>query len=462
MKDYNFSKILKEALSSGGEFADIFLESSRETFIQAEDDRIERVICGEDRGVGMRVIFNGKTVYAFSNDLTEKSLLDMARQLNRIVKKGPGQGDIELRKKEAPIKLPILKHPDTISLDQKISMVNGANILARGYAKEIRQVKIIYRDGEKNILIANSHGNLVEENRIGTIFLVQVVAIENDIIQTGYELAGGSVGFELFDEYPPEETARKACARALLMLKARHAPGGEMPVVLSSEAGGTMIHEAVGHGLEADLIYQGLSVYAEKLEQMVASPLITAIDDATLPGKRGSFCFDDEGTPSQRTILVERGILKGYMCDILTGMKMNIPSTGNGRRESYRSKPIVRMSNTFIAPGESSPEEIIRSTEKGILVKKMGGGQVNTINGNFVFEVSEGYLIEKGVIGEAVRGAILTGNGPEVLKDIDMVGNDLGFGIGTCGKDGQGVPVSDAQPTLRIGKLIVGGAAKSS
>jgi len=218
-----------------------------------------------------------------------------------------------------------------------------------------------------------------------------------------------------------------------------------------------MIHEAVGHGLEADLAGKLLSVYSGKIGQKVASDLITVLDDSTLPGRRGSFVFDDEGTPSQRTVLVENGILVDFMYDRLCALKESKQSTGNGRRESYRFKPIPRMTNTMIAPGAMNPEDIIASVSHGLLVKKMGGGQVNTVNGQFVFEVSEGYMIEDGKIAGPVRGAILTGKGPDVLSEIDMVGNDLGFGIGTCGKDGQGVPVADAQPTLRIPQITVGG-----
>ena len=223
-----------------------------------------------------------------------------------------------------------------------------------------------------------------------------------------------------------------------------------------------MIHEAIGHGLEADLAQQGLSVFSKKIGEKVASPLITVVDDPTLRQKRGSYAFDDEGVGSRRTVLVEDGVLKGYLYDRLTAMKDGMESTGNGRRESYHHKPIPRMSNTMILPGTSKPEEIIRSVEKGLFVKKMGGGQVNTVNGDFVFEVSEGYLIEKGNVAEPIRGAILTGNGPQILKEIDEVGDDLGFGIGTCGKEGQGVPVSDAQPTLRISEILVGGQHKAN
>jgi TldD protein len=244
------------------------------------------------------------------------------------------------------------------------------------------------------------------------------------------------------------------------MLGARRAPGGNMPVVLSSEAGGTMIHEAVGHGLEADLALQNLSVYSGKIGEKVASSIITVLDDGTIPYKRGSGFFDEEGSPTEKTVLVEKGVLKGYMYDRLSAMKAGAKSTGNGRRESYHFRPIPRMTNTMIAPGLSDPKEIVKSLDKGLYVKKMGGGQVNTVNGDFVFEVTEGYLIENGEVGEPVRGATLTGNGPEVLNKIDMVATDLGYGIGTCGKDGQGVPVGDAQPTLRIPEIVVGGDVK--
>jgi TldD protein len=245
----------------------------------------------------------------------------------------------------------------------------------------------------------------------------------------------------------------------MLMLGARKSPGGMMPVVISSEAGGTMVHEAIGHGLEGDLVEAGVSVYTGKLGTLVASPLVTVIDDSTIPNARGSFSFDDEGVPARRSVLVENGILKAYLHDRLSAMKSGTASTGNGRRESYAAKPIVRMTNTLIAPGKTPADEIVREVSSGLFVRKMGGGQVNTVTGDFVFEVSEGYLIENGEIGEPLRGATLTGNGPAVLQNVVRVGNDLGFGIGTCGKDGQGVPVSDAQPTLLISEITVGGAA---
>jgi TldD protein len=244
------------------------------------------------------------------------------------------------------------------------------------------------------------------------------------------------------------------------MLEADKAPTGVMPVVISSEAGGTMIHEAVGHGLEADLVQKGLSKFAGRLGQRVGSPMVTVVDDATIPHKRGSFAIDDEGTPASRTMLIEDGILRGFLHDLMSSKKDGSTPTGNGRRESFRHRPIPRMTNTMIVPGTSDPHDIIAGTKRGLFVRKMGGGQVNTVNGDFMFEVSEGYLIRDGKVGPAVRGAALVGNGPDVILKIDMVGTDHGFAIGTCGKDGQGVPVSDAQPTLRIRELTVGGTGE--
>jgi len=234
-----------------------------------------------------------------------------------------------------------------------------------------------------------------------------------------------------------------------------------MPVVLSSEAGGTMVHEAIGHGLEADLAGEGLSVYSGKLGQQVASPAITVIDDGSIRGLRGSMGCDDEGSPTQRSVLVDKGVLTGFMTDLLSARKYGLPLTGNARRESYRHRPVPRMTNTMIQPGPLDPDEVVKKAARGIFVKKMGGGQVNTVTGDFVFNISEGYLIENGSVGEPVRGATLIGNGPRVLSSIELVGNDLGFGIGTCGKDGQGVPVADAQPTLLIPEITVGGEIRN-
>jgi TldD protein len=315
----------------------------------------------------------------------------------------------------------------------------------------------MYLDSDQEIRTANSLGVDVRDRRVQSLLVVHCVAEADGLVQTGYEAAGGMGGLELLEQADPLAIAREAARRAVLMLEADPAPGGAMPVVLSAEAGGTMVHEAVGHGLEGDHVNEGMSVYAGRVGEQAASPLITVVDDGTLPGKRGSLGYDDEGVPSKRNLLIEKGVLKGFLHDRLSAQKMGAQPTGNGRRESYRFRPVPRMTNTMILPGDDDPESVIRNTPHGLLVRKMGGGQVNTVNGDFVFEVSEGYLIKNGRPDRPVRGATLTGNGPKVLMEIDRAASDIGYSLGTCGKDGQGAPVADAQPTLRIPSMVVGG-----
>ena len=458
LEGINTKAILRRALSAGGDFADIYYEDKAFTSVLCEDGKVEQVLAASDRGIGIRVISGFSTAYAYTNQLSEESLLQLAETVSRGVRDGAPHGDFNLCERRTGAGFPIRIHPDQVELAEKVALVNRADRAARGFDKRIRQVMAVYRDGQMKTESVNSLGEFHEDSATATVFMVQVVAQDGKVTQTGYEPLGAGRGFELFDAASPEELALKAAARGVMMLGARKSPAGQLPVVLSSEAGGTMVHEAIGHGLEADLVQAGTSVYKGRIGEQVASELVTVIDDATIPYARGSFGFDSEGTAAQRTVLVQDGVLKGYMYDRLSGMKDGCPSTGNGRRESYRVRPIVRMTNTLIAPGQSDPADIVRSVSSGLFVRRMGGGQVNTVNGDFVFEVSEGYLIENGVVGEPVRGATLAGNGPEVLKKITMVGSDLGFGIGTCGKDGQGVPVSDAQPTLLITGITVGGA----
>jgi TldD protein len=459
--DAILQRLIKRAISNGGEYADIFIEHRKSTAIQLEDDKIEKVIAGAIAGIGIRLIYSGKTAYAYSNDFSENVLMDLADTVSKAAAGAERDIIVGMKKKFPEVSFLIKKYPETIPMSEKIALVKLGNDVARKFDRRIKQVNVVYRDSCQRVKVYTSEGFVSEDERVYTLGVVQVIAIDGEVIQTGYEPVSGLIGYELFDESPMDRVALKAAQRAVMMLKAKRATGGRMPVVISSEAGGTMIHEAIGHGLEADLAQQGLSVYSKKIGQQVASTAITVIDDATLPNKRGSFSFDDEGTPSKRNVLVKDGILQGYMYDRYTAMVDKTSSTGNGRRESYEHKPVPRMTNTFIAPGSLSQDEVIRSVNKGMIVRKMGGGQVNTVTGDFVFEVQEGYIIENGMIGEPVRGATLIGNGPEVLKSIDMVASDIGFSVGTCGKDGQGVPVSDAMPTLRIPEMVVGGEISS-
>ncbi len=449
--------ILGIALQNGGEFADVFIEHKATNSITCEENKIEDINSGIDFGAGIRVISGMTTAYAYTNDLSLGNLKQVALTVSKAVQSQKHTLQLDLRHLKPGYHLPVEMMPEQVKIREKVEQVKLANEVARAVDGRIHQVMVGFGDVVQNILIANSEGHWVEDERVRSRFTVQTIASQGNKMQTGYESYGGFMGSELFKQRSPEDIAREASRRALLMLDAKPAPVGKMMVVMDSVAGGTMVHEACGHGLEADLVQKGVSIYAGKKGQKVASSLVTVVDDGTIPQRYGSYHFDDEGIMGQKNILIRNGILEGYMYDRMTARQDNVRPTGNGRRQSFQYRPIPRMTNTSIAPGEMDPKEIVKATSKGILVKKMGGGQVNTVNGDFVFEVSEGYLIENGEITVPVRGATLTGNGPKVLQKIDMVGNDSGFFIGTCGKDGQGVPVSASQPTMRITEMLVGG-----
>ncbi len=453
------AEVVQFTYSKGIDFVEIYVEEKQASNIFCEDDQIEKVYSGRERGAGIRVVKDYNTAYVYTNDLSRNGLIKAAAIARDAIHGEPSIAPqpINLIKKEAAFHINYQRLPEQVAFEEKIQYVLRANQAARKVSRLIRQVTVAAADIHKKIQIANSIGEYIEDDRSRVRLLVNTVSESKGIIQTGYESAGGVCGWELLGEVSFDDMAVKAAELSVRMLSAKPAPAGRMPVVMSSEAGGTMVHEACGHGLEADLIQKGLSVYRNKLGVQVAAPCVSVIDDATIANKYGSFSFDDEGTPGQRTVLIEDGILKNYLYDRLTAKKDGRVSTGNGRRESYQHKPVVRMSNTLISPGKENPEEIIAATSQGLLVKKMGGGQVNTTNGDFVFDVQEGYVIQDGKIKHPVRGATLSGNGPLALANIDKVGNDLGFSIGICGKDGQGVPVADAQPTIRIKELTVGG-----
>lgn len=452
--------VLAEALKNGGDFADIYIEHKRATGIGCEGGKIERIQSGIESGAGIRVISGEATSYAYTNDLSREGLMGAAKIVSHAAKGEKKDIQFELKQVQPRVTFNIKQMPDSVTTEQKVKVVKSADRAARAVDPDkIKQVMVGYGDVVQKIIIANSEGNYVEDQRVRTRLMVQAVAAEGSVIQTGYEAVGSHSGFELLERNDPEEIGRIAAKRAVQMLTAKPAPAGKMPVVLAGEAGGTMVHEACGHGLEADLVQKGLSVYAGKKGQKVAADCVTVIDDATMDDRYGSYSFDDEGVSARKVVLIENGVLKDYMYDRLTAKRDGVEPNGHGRRESYQDKPIPRMGNTYIAPGQDDPQEIIRSAGSGLLVKKMGGGQVNTTTGDFVFDVAEGFLIKNGETGPMVRGATLTGNGPEVLRIVEKVGSDLGFTIGTCGKDGQGVPVSDAQPTLLIKQLTVGGTA---
>jgi TldD protein len=451
LSDLPVQRILSALLARGGEYAELFREDVRALTVLLEDGRVERVVSGSDTGIGIRLLFHGKTYYAYTNDFSAATLLSLAADLSRHAEGAGVPASLPAGPAAARGPTTVRVSPAERGIGEKVALVREIDHICRQVSGEIRQVRASYGESRRTVEVAAHPGIFAIEEQTYGVLAVQAVAGNGTGLTMGYESAGGTEGLEFLDGGVPERLARTAAGRAVRALHAAKLPGGRMPVVLSSEAGGTMVHEAVGHGLEADLALRGMSVYRDRVGQRIGSRLVSIADDATIPGKRGSFGIDDEGTPGQRTPLVENGVLKGFLHDRLSSMRDGAAPTGNGRRESYRHKPIPRMTNTVILPGTTPPEEVLRGVDRGLLVVKMGGGQVNTVTGDFMFEVAEGYRIENGKRGEPVRGATITGNGPEVLSMIDRVGSDLGFGIGTCGKDGQGVPVGDAQPTLSIG-----------
>ncbi|NLT24452.1 MAG: TldD/PmbA family protein [Syntrophorhabdus sp.] len=454
---FNEKRVLETLMEHSGVYADIYTDERVYTLIQLESGRVEKLEKGEDAGVGLRVITPWKSYYASTNSFDEGHLVDLAGELSRYGSDRSGTAAIAGGERAAAYPFSISKDPGGVPVEEKLSLVRNFESMARKMESRITQIRVMYRDTRQNVRIATTAEGMKNDSRVQVVLTVLLVGRDGSEMQTSYEAVGGFHGFEFFTDELMEGLARKTVRRLQGLLAAREAPMGMKTVVLASEAGGTMIHEAVGHGLEADLAMEGLSCYKGLLGAGIASPLVSVVDDATLPHMRGTYAFDDEGFPSERTVLVEKGVLKNYLFDRFHAMKHSMTSTGNGRRESYRFRPIPRMSNTMILPGSDDPGEILASVDDGILVVKMGGGQVDTVRGDFVFEISEGYMIERGTVGPMIKNATMMGNGLKVLKDIDMVGTDLGFGIGTCGKDGQGVPVADAQPTLRIPGIIVGG-----
>ena len=464
-------ELLTALLSRGGTYGEVFVEHRRACGLGMDDGRMEDVLAGETFGVSLRLMDGETTRFA---DLIAPSLEELLEAARTLAAPGAGQPAVlpALTPCPLPKPSPIEREPATVPLPDKVDLVRRAEQLARAHGETlqpgaVRQVAVGYGDSTQNVWIASAEcregvwtAAHTEDRRIQSMMRLNVTAGDGDNLQTGYQAMGETRGFELFTPEAVERTVFEAVRLALQALTARPAPAGTFPVILSASAGGTMIHEACGHGLEADLALAGVSAFSGKLGQQVAALGVTIIDDGTLPHKRGSAACDDEGQAAQRVVLIENGILKNYLQSRKTARKMAVPTTGNGRRENYRHIPIPRMRNTFLAPGLEAPEDILKDLDRGLLVKHMGGGQVDTVTGNFVFQVTEGYWVEQGVIQYPVKNATLTGCGPEVLMGLTRIGRDLDhFDIGTCGKDGQGVPVSDALPTILCPALVVGGTA---
>lgn len=448
---------LHRALRAGGDFAELFVESRRNFGIAVDSSRVQRVSSGHDRGAGIRVVRGAAVSYVFTEDLDAPALLRAAELAGAVGKHGGGRfalGELEGQVRRPPAAELL---PGGVDPGAKIELLMEADQAARAVSTSIKQVNIQYADSVQEVLVASTDGVRAGDQRVRVGLAVSAIAHRDGEIQTGLEAPRATRGFEFFDDVSPAHFGRVAAQRAVLLLDAAPAPAGPMPVVVGNEFGGVLFHEASGHGLEADFIGKKSSVFAGRLGEQVASPVVTAIDDGTLDWRWGTLAIDDEGMPTRKTTLIEKGVLVSYLYDRLRAGAQSHPVTGNGRRQSYQDLPMPRMTNTYIAPGLHTPESIIAATPRGLYAKKLGGGQVDVVTGDFVFAVTEGYLIENGGIGQPVRGATITGNGPQSLHRIDMVANDLGLAPGMCGKMGQSVPVSVGQPTIRIAELLVGG-----
>jgi TldD protein len=454
------SRVLGTALQTGGEFAEVFVEDKRSSSARLDDGKIEELGSGRDRGAGIRVVVGETTGFAHTADLSEEGLFAAARAAAAAAR-GGGGGVREVALDQQPVTSQAVgTRPEEVTKAAKVALLQRANEVARSRGDAIKQVSASYGDSRRRILVANSDGLLASDDQTRTLFVVGVVAAGDTGMQTGRRSIGHTMGFELFDRYLVDDLASEAAEQALTKLRARPAPSGQLPVVIGKGGGGVLFHEACGHGLEADHIQKKVSVFADRVGQPVASPLVTIVDDGTMANEWGTFAIDDEGTPAQRNVLIEDGILTDYLWDQLRARKEGRALSGNGRRQSYKHLPMVRMTNTLLTNGDTNPDDIVADTPRGVYVAHLGGGQVNTATGDFVFGMTEAYLIEDGKITEPLREGNLIGNGPKVLELIDAVGDDFEMGPpGTCGKDGQGVPVGDGVPTLRVSSLTVGGTA---
>lgn len=449
-------KVIGEALKRGGDFAEIYAERSRSNTLSLEDSRIERSATGLDAGASIRVIRGRAISFVSTDSLEEGSLLEAARLAgNGLAGGGAVMSQLSLIEHPSPHIIEVA--PAKVAALDKAAMLLAADEAARGAGSEIVQVSVSFSDDVSEIMIANSEGTLAGEERTRVRLSARAVGSREGIIQTGSDSMGAHRGMELFRDRKPEDVGLVAAQKALTMLDSKPSPSGKMTVIMHRGFGGVLFHEACGHGLEADSIEKGTSVFAGRIGEQVASSLVTLVDDGSIPGEWGSNAFDDEGVPTQRTLLIEEGRLAGFMYDGLRARNLGAVSTGNGRRQSFRHPPIPRMTNTFILAGTSKPEDIIAATRHGFYAKTLSGGQVEPASGDFVFGVSEGYLIENGRVTSPLRGATLIGNGLTALNNIDMVADDFEMHIGVCGKDGQGVPAGSGQPTLRMLNMTVGG-----
>jgi len=462
MSDREIEQALGRVKVPAVDYADLYFEYCQSESVSMEEGIVKRATKSIGQGVGVRATAGEKTGFAYSDELTPKDLNIAADTARYIADSSRGTEPVPVTQRPA-VARDLYPHDRTdieVATRDRVTLLNAIDVEARRYDPRIKNVMASYNTEYKIMLVATSDGLMVGDIQPLSRLQVTCIAEENGNRQVGTFGGGGRIGLEYFQQDRRYlQFAREAARGAILNLSAVDAPAGVMPVVLGGGWPGILLHEAIGHGLEADFNRKKTSAFSSLVGKQVASEVCTIVDDGTLPFRRGSLNVDDEGTPTSRTVLIERGILRGYITDKLNARLMGIPVTGNGRRESYQSVVLPRMTNTFMLAGESDPQDIIKSVKKGLYAVSFGGGQVDITNGKFVFSASEAYLIEDGQITKPVKGATLIGSGPEILKQVSMVGHDLKLdeGIGTCGKEGQSVPVGVGLPTIRIDEITVGG-----
>jgi len=459
----DLQRYLAEALSAGGDYADLYFEYLTSTSISVDESIVKSASQGISAGCGVRVLAGERTGYAYTDDLSPDKILRAARTA-ALIARGPSKEPISGFKDSRVHQLYQVASPSVdADVAAKLDLVMRADKAARAYDPRILQVRGGYADELRQILVVGSDGTFATDVQPLARFSVICIAKSGENSARGNAGGGGRVGIDYFlTEKTPEHFAKESARQAIIQLDAREAPAGEMEVVLGPGWPGILLHEAIGHGLEADFNRKGTSAFSGLIGKRVASEKCTVVDNGTLPSRRGSINVDDEGSPTRETVLIENGILKGYLSDKLSSKLTGSPDTGNGRRESYEHIPMPRMTNTYMLSGNDSPQDIIRSVKRGIYAVNFGGGQVDITNGKFVFSTSEAYLIENGQITAPLKNCSLIGNGPDALTKVSMVGNDLQLdeGVGTCGKDGQSVPVGVGIPTIKLDSMTVGGTAR--
>ena len=459
----NLESYLAAALSAGGDYADLYFEYLTSTSLMVDESMVKSASQGISAGCGVRVVCGERTGYAYTDDLSPARILHAARTA-ALIASAPSRTSVTgFQEKPARSLYPVALPSVDADITSKVELLMRGDRTARAFDPRIKEVRASYADELRNILIVGSDGTYAEDSQPLARLNVSCIAKTEAGSGRGTAGGGGRVALDFFfGEKTPEFYAKEAARQAILQLDAREAPAGDMEVVLGPGWPGVLLHEAVGHGLEADFNRKKTSAFAGLIGKRVASEKCTVVDNGTIPWRRGSLNVDDEGQPTQETVLIENGILKGYMSDKLSAKLMGLADTGNGRRESYEHIPIPRMTNTYMLAGQDDPGDIIRSVKRGVYAVNFGGGQVDITNGKFVFSASEAYLIEDGQVTAPIKGATLIGNGPDVLTRVSMVGNDLKLdeGVGTCGKDGQGVPVGVGIPTIKVDRLTVGGTAR--